>query len=165
MIKTGKVTDRRRLRFGRMEDILRDVEWLNERVENGAKLRATGNWTPAQVIDHVSKNIAFSLDGFPPGIRAPLPVRLLLKLKKPSLLLKPMKPGIMVKGRAGQALAPDADVIWGQAVTRLRNIIARLQKGERMLQAHPAFGALVHEEWIQLHCRHAEMHLSFIHAG
>jgi hypothetical protein len=165
MIKTKNVTDRRVLRFARMEDILRDAEWLDGQAEAGRALRATGNWTPPQVLDHVTKMIMLSFDGFPPDARPPLPVRMLLKMLKSSALIKPMKPGIKLRGRMAEAFAPDPQVTWGQAVTRLRNGVARVKKGDRMTAVNPAFGVMVHEEWMQFHCRHAELHLSFIHGG
>lgn len=165
MIKTSKVTDRRTLRFGRMEDILRDAEWLNTEAESGKALRASGNWTPAQVIDHVAKTMTYSFDGFPPEAKAPLFIRFLLKMMKSSVLIKPMKPGIKLKGKMAELFAPDPNVTWGQAMTRLRSMVGRIKRGDRMKAISPAFGVLAHEEWIQLHCRHAELHMSFIHAG
>lgn len=165
MINTSKVTNRRPLRFGRMEDILRDVDVLNNRIEGGAKVHAAGNWTPAQVVDHVAKIILYSLDGFPANAKPPLPIRAILRMMKSSALIKPMKPGTKHRGKMAAALGPDPDVIWGQSVTRMRNIIERLRKGERMTYASPGLGMLAHEEWIQWHCRHAELHLSFISAA
>ncbi len=165
MIKTDKVTDRRTLRFGRVEDILRDVEWLNARAEAGVKLRASGNWTPAQIVDHLAKSIALTIDGFPAGLRVPLPLRIVGRWMRTSVLLKPMKSGVRLKGPLAQAFAPDPEVTWGQAVTRLTNVIGRIRKGERMTAVSPMFGPYAHEEWNQFHCRHAELHLSFVHAG
>lgn len=165
MIKTGKVTDRRTLRYGRMEDILRDVEWLNGRVEDGVNLRASGNYSPAQIVDHVARVIVLSIEGFSPGVKAPLPERFMLKWTRQSALTRPMKAGVKSRGRLAALFAPDAGITWGQAHTRLRNAVARLQKAERMTAISPSMGAMAHEEWIQWHCRHAELHLSFVHAG
>lgn len=165
MIKTNQVTNRRPLRFGRLDDIVRDLEVLNNRVEAGGKVHASGNWTPGQVVDHVAKMIVFSLDGFPPDAKPTLLVRAILRMLKSSALIKPMKPGIRLKGKMAAALGPDPDVTWGQAMTRLRNVTERVRGGERMTHSSPAFGAMAHEEWIQLHCRHAELHLSFLGAA
>ena len=41
--------------------------------------------------------------------------------------------------------------------------MARIEGGERMSKPSPVFGPMTHEEWEQLHCRHAELHFSFIH--
>ena len=34
---------------------------------------------------------------------------------------------------------------------------------QRMKHPSPVLGKLSHEQWEQLHCRHAELHLSFLH--
>ena len=61
MIKTVNVTDRRDLHFSTMKNLLDDVEQLDE----APSRRATGNWTAAQIVQHVAKLIEFSIDGFP----------------------------------------------------------------------------------------------------
>src|SRR5579862_9797454 len=40
----------------------------------------------------------------------------------------------------------------------LRKAVARLQT-ERMTARHPVLGGLTHDEWMQLHLRHSELHL------
>ena len=97
--------------------------------------------------------------------KPPLLSRAIQRMTKSSALIKPMKPGTKHRGKVAAAFAPDADVIWGQSVTRMRNLIERLRRGERMTHASPLLGMLAHEEWIQWHCRHAELHLSFISAA
>jgi hypothetical protein len=32
-----------------------------------------------------------------------------------------------------------------------------------MTATSPVLGRLSHEQWVQFHCRHAEMHFSFMH--
>ncbi|HWB19451.1 MAG TPA: DUF1569 domain-containing protein [Phycisphaerales bacterium] len=156
MIKTKSVANRRTLRFGRMTDILKDAESLDA---NGSdKIRSLGNWTPAQVVHHVNLFIVASLDGFN-GSRAPLPMRIVGRLIRSSALNKPLKPGFKVPSKEFE---PAADVSWDKALSDLRTLVARINKGERMKHPSPMFGTLAHEEWEQLHCRHAEMHFSFL---
>lgn len=50
-----------------------------------------------------------------------------------------------------------------EAMEQLRKAVART-KTERMEAAHPAFGNMTHDEWVKLHLRHSEMHLSFAHS-
>jgi len=154
-VRTSRVRDRRALRFARLRELVEDVESF------GGRVRATGNWTPAQIVEHVTKFIECSLDGFP--VRdAPLIIRGVAKMMRSSILIKPMKPGIK-SPRKFSALLPSPDVTWEQAVARLRKVVHRIDgKGQRMLQRSPLLGFLEHEEWIQLHCRHAEMHFSFM---
>ncbi len=49
MIETKKVTDRRTLSFRSLDDIQADVEALD-----GSAIRTTGNWTAAQIVQHVT---------------------------------------------------------------------------------------------------------------
>ena len=152
-VKTSQVTDRRSLRFGRMADLVADVDSL------GVDVVATGNWNPGQIVDHVTKVIVFSLDGFEVP-KAPLPLRLIGSLIKNATLNKPMKPGVKLPGKFSFMLP--GDVAWDDARRRLAEVVARFDGGERMTRPSPIFGELSHEQWIQLHCRHAEMHFSFL---
>jgi len=162
MTKTSKETDRRTLRFGRMEDLLREVEALDACQRGGGAIVTTGKWTPAQNVWHINAFIVASLDGFP--FRAPWWLRLLGKLIKSGALNKPLRSGIKAP-KSMHLMMPPAEVKWDDAVASLRKSMARLAKGEKMRVPSPLFGELAHEEWIQLHCRHAEMHFGFMKAG
>ncbi|MCZ6734182.1 MAG: DUF1569 domain-containing protein [Planctomycetota bacterium] len=154
MIVTKKVKDRRRLSFTSLDDIQADVEALN-----GSAIRTTGNWTAAQIVQHVSDFITLSVDGF--GFKLALPLRVLGRLFRSQALSKPMRPGFNVP-EAMRVRLPSDQLPFEQAVASLRETIGRA-KSERMTKASPLLGALAHEQWVQLHCRHAEMHLSFVH--
>jgi hypothetical protein len=158
MIKTRAVQGRRELRFRRLRDVLADVEELARQ----GQVRALGNWTPAQIVQHVARFIRYSIDGFP--FTAPAWLRPIGRMLRSRFLLRPWKPGIRLRG-GSRAMEPDADVTWDAAVADLRREIGRVQAGARMTHKSPLFGALVHEEWEQLHCRHAELHFSFLVAG
>ncbi|MCP3905095.1 MAG: DUF1569 domain-containing protein [Planctomycetes bacterium] len=152
-INTKQVTDRRELNFQTMEDLWADVERL------GPEARATGNWTPAQIVWHVSELLTISLDGA--EFLAPLPFRVIGRMLKGRMMSKTFPPGIKLKGRF-LPLLPDSNLTWDEAVARLRGSVERLRAGERMTQRSPILGAMTHEEWERVHCRHAEMHFSFI---
>lgn len=154
MIVTKKVTDRRRLSFTSLDDILADVEALD-----GSAIRTTGNWTAAQIVQHVTDVITLSVDGF--GFKLALPLRVLGRLLRSQALTRPMRPGFNVP-HAMRARLPSDQLPFEQAVASFRQGIGRA-KSERMTKASPLLGALTHEQWVQLHCRHAEMHLSFVH--
>ncbi|MCZ6836822.1 MAG: DUF1569 domain-containing protein [Planctomycetota bacterium] len=153
-VNTKKVSDRRSLRFGRMSDLIDDVSAFE------GNIQASGNWTPAQIVEHVTKLIQCSLDGFEVP-NAPLIVRGIVKMMRSSVLNKPMKPGVKLPGNF-KFLVPSDDVTWAQATGHLKKVVDRIEKGERMKQRSPVLGFLEHEEWIQLHCRHSEMHFSFL---
>ena len=46
------------------------------------------------------------------------------------------------------------------ALEDLRTAAGRVQH-ERMTAVHPILGRLTHDEWLELHLRHAELHLGF----
>lgn len=160
-IDTRKVAPRRKLQFHTLHEILRDVEQLGAVTsETGESICADGNWTPAQIVEHVTFLIDGTIDGF--DFTVPLLIRVLARPFKKRILTKPMKPGVKLPARMN-VLLPDPETTWEDAVSALRDVIARIDSGERMTQPSPLLGAMTHEDWVNLHCRHAEMHLSFMH--
>ncbi len=106
----------------------------------------------------MTKLIAYSVEGFPG--KAPLPYRLLGRLIRNRALRNPLSPGFSFPSSLS-FLGPDPDVGWEEAVDAAR---AMIERAERMRMTHPSpvLGRLTHEQWEQLHCRHAEMHFSFL---
>ncbi len=155
MVDTRKVNRRRKLTFSTMADILEDIEYL----DSGDPPQATGNWTSAQIVQHVAKVIGYSIDGFPVQ-KGPLLLRMVLRVMKHRVLTKPMQPGIMFPHRFG-FLAPDSAVTWDEAVDTLRRNIGRVAS-DQMKHPSPILGKLTSEQWVQFHCRHAQMHFSFL---
>ena len=88
-------------------------------------------------------------------------VRFFLKiLMKQRIISRPMSPGFKLPGRAEKELvAPPTPL--EEAVQNLRQALGRL-KAESHREPHPAFGPFTRDEWEQLHCRHCELHLSFL---
>jgi hypothetical protein len=156
MVKSPGITDRRELHFTSMQDILDDVEYL----DSGDPPRTTGNWTGGQIVKHVAMLINYSIDGFPVP-KAPLLLRVAGRLMRKRALVDPMRPGLKFP-RKFAFLAPHAAVTWEDAVEYIGQTIARL-RSDRMTKPSPLLGRLSHEQWVQLHCRHAEMHFSFMH--
>ncbi len=153
MIKTTRVKNRRTLHFDSMQDVVDDVIHLDS-----SQVRALGNWAPAQILQHVAKMINFSIDGFP--AKAPLPLRIAGKMLRNRSMTKGFQPGFKFS-RKFAFLEPAPDIEWDEALTYLRESIGRLQN-ERMTARSPVFGPLTHAQWEKMHCRHAEMHFSFI---
>lgn len=152
------MTDRRTLKFQSMDDLLADIEsFQNDAVD------ATGGWTPGQIVEHVALIVNDSIDGF--QVTAPLGLRLLAKLIKGRVLTKPFNPGIKLPANMVARYDPPSATTWDNAVANLRRGVERIRNGERMTALSPVFGRFTHEQWVQLHCRHAEMHFSFLHAA
>lgn len=144
---------RRDLRFDSMAEVLAEVETLGR-----GPVRASGNWTAAQIVLHLAESIDRSIDGF--GARASIAVRLAARAGKAKFLREGLPPGLKV-GESMRHLMPSPDVAWDEAVRRLRTAIDRAGR-EPMTAAHPYLGWLTTDEWRQLHCRHAELHLGFL---
>ena len=156
MVRTSRVTDRRGLHFTSMHDILDDVEYL----DSGDPPRTTGNWSGGQIVHHVATFIDFSIDGFPVP-RPALPIRLLGRLIRKRALSHPIRSGYRLP-RKFALLAPGPGITWEDAVEHMSETVARLRT-ERMTASSPLLGRLTHEQWEQFHCRHAELHFSFMH--
>jgi hypothetical protein len=105
----------------------------------------------------------FSFDGFPFRYAWPLRwgVRLLGAVAWRWLLSVAFRPGFR-NPPAAVALEPDASVPLQEAVRYVREQLGRINSGERMTAASPAEAPLSHEQWIEVHLRHAELHLGFL---
>lgn len=150
----------RSLSFESLDDLLADVHALP-----AEGLTASGNWTPAGNVDHVAKFLRGSVEGFPEG-RPPLAmrvmVRLMVKLLGRRLFLKKLKPGQFKLPAALDWALPEDGVTWAQAVQRLEDAVASAKR-HGMTHPSPIAGKLSEEQWLMLHCRHAEMHFGLIH--
>lgn len=149
---------RRTLRFSTIDEALADVDGLAA-AETAGTLVTTGRWTFGQALDHLATWVDFAYDGLPMAI--PLPFRLIMRLAKPWILYKPMRPGSQIPripdGTLATAVVP-SDV----GLAHVRRAYARL-RDDAPTRPHPALGFMTHGEWLNLHLRHAELHLSFFH--
>jgi hypothetical protein len=152
-VNTKKVANRRQLHFDRIEDILADVEQLNR-----GKVKTLGNWSGGQILVHLAGVMNGSIDGI--HLRLAWPIRFFGRLLKRRILSKPMPAGFKLKGRAAAALVPP-QTSWQDGVDVIRKAIQR-QQTEAKREPSPFLGRLTREQWEQLHCRHAELHLSFV---
>ena len=99
------------------------------------------------------------MDGI--DLRVPFPIRIFGKLLKPRFLSKGLSPGIQNTGEFAKLL-PDPAVTWESALAGLRREIGRVEAGTRMTQPSPVMGKMTHDDWVRFHCRHAELHFSFM---
>lgn len=149
-------TDRRPLRFDAIDQVLADADALAD-AESRGELQSLGAWTLGQALNHLAAWVDFAYDGYP--FQVPAFIRLLAKPMKKRALTKPLKPGMRLPKTPCGTLATEA-IPTAEALPRFRQSFNRLAS-EAPTQPHPIFGPLTHEEWIQTHLRHAELHLSF----
>lgn len=131
-----------------------------DRIEEAGDEHATGtgNWNPAQIVQHVAEVVTRSIDGF--EFRAPLFARLMRPLLRAKLMGKPLPTGVKLKGGSAVLIPPES-VRLNDAIALLRKELDRAEQ-QKMTADSPIFGKMAHEDWTDLHLRHAEMHFGFI---
>jgi hypothetical protein len=160
VIDTGKVTGRRQVRFATIPDLAVEIDRVVAADKSG-RLGRVGNWTSGQQMGHLAKWIEMSYEGYPFQLSGW--TRFMAGLAKGRTLREGMKPGYHLPKRAMEKIGDYPDVPVDQAGLRLKRALARLKAGEIPTHANPFFGKLRLEEWVELHLRHAELHMSFLH--
>jgi hypothetical protein len=134
------VSTRRQVQLVSIADLVREVDRVVAAAQAG-RVRPVGNWSAAQVLQHIGRLIEFSLDGFP--FRYPWHLRwtarLIRCLSWRLLLSLAFRPGFRNPPQAA-ALEPDPAVTPDEAASYLRRQLARIQAGEQMTQPSPAEG-------------------------
>ena len=151
MINTKQVTGRRQLRYESLDDLLSDAQRCAT-----PDVRCLGNWSAAQIFEHLARSMNASIDGF--NFAFPAPVRWLMALlMKKKMLTQTIPAGYPSK----PAFVADDSMTNEAALANLAAAIERQQQeSERVV--HPGFGNLTRDEWTAFHLRHAEMHMSFL---
>jgi hypothetical protein len=153
-VDTRRVRPRRQVRFQSFDEFLADAERLAER-----PVRELGNWTLAQIFDHLARSMNVSVDGTPE--RFPWAQRIALRLVRKRIIAHPMMPGYNVPENVAALLRPETTAGLRESLWKLRSAAIRFQATSNF-PPHPAFGMLTRDEYHSLALRHAELHLSFI---
>lgn len=153
---TAATKERRKVRYSSLQEFCDDVEKLA-----AGKHETVGNWTFPQILNHLTKAMNYSFDGYP--FRAPFFIRAFARWKyKKTLLTKGLPTGIKVP-KAGEALLPveaeSSDL--EQALSDFRVAVSRYEC-ETPTALHPFIGKLTAEEAGQMNLRHGELHMSFV---
>jgi hypothetical protein len=152
-VDTAKVEGRRSLHFNTLDDISADVERLNQ-----GKVRALGNWSPGQILKHLTAPMIWCLDGAP--MRAAWHMRIVGWFMKNRFLRNPMPAGFKLPEDFAKHAIP-GETSWEDGLQGIRTALARM-KAEPQRHPSPFLGELTRAQWEQLHCRHCELHLSFL---
>ncbi len=155
--KTPRPT-RRQVRFNSIDDALAEAERLVA-AEREGRIDSAGNWKLGQALGHLATWANFAQDGYPPEVRAPLPVRMILRMMRGTILKKGMLPGVRIGTLPAGTLGVD-QLDAEEGLRRFHAAIQRLRTSPPKIP-NPVFGPLTHEQWIQLNLRHVELHLSF----
>ena len=150
--------ERRKLHFANIDEALAEAERLASADREGRVVRA-GNWSLGRTLGHLATWANFAFLGYPAEVRAPLPVRLILRAFRGTILNKGMMSGVRI-GKVPEGTVGVDELSTEEGLTRFRSAMERLKR-ERPALINPVFGELTHDQWIQLNLRHAELHLSF----
>ncbi len=160
-VNTGKVADRRVLRFDSIDALFSEVDALAS-AERAQRLRCTGNWTLGQALGHLAAWVDYAFDGYPPDVNPPWIVRFVVGFQKKSFIHHTMRAGVKIPGVQNGTKATDV-IPTDEGVRRVRSAFTRL-RDHAPVRPNPLFGPLSHAEWLGLNLRHAELHLSFFSA-
>jgi hypothetical protein len=158
MIDTSKVTGRRTLRFTTSQHAIAEIQHLIA-AERAGTLTKLGNWSLGTTLNHLAEFIDYGYSGFPPDLNPPWVIKVLLRFMKGTFLKRPLPAGYRIPDQPdGTKATHPVDLDTGAAHC--------LASWNRLATAaptltHPIFGPLKHDEWIALHLRHTELHLSF----
>lgn len=147
---------RREVGYASLAEVLIDARRLVA-AESAGTLRPTGNWSLGQAFGHLAAWIDFAYDGYPG--RLPWFVRLLGPLMKNRMLHRSASPGLRIPGAPGGTHATEP-LSTPEGYQRLERAIGRAM-AQAPSRPNPLLGPLSHEEFMLLHRRHAELHLSF----
>lgn len=154
MTTSSESVQRRSLQFTTLDEIRNDIETIA-----AGSYVTVGNWSFAQILDHLATSMTASLDGFP--FRGSFFVRWFISpLFKNSLLTRPMKSGYRLPKKF-ESYLPSAECTVEEALPKVLAVIKRFDT-EAPTADHPFIGKMASEEWMLLHIRHAELHLSFV---
>lgn len=156
---TQNPTTRRTLHFTSIHDALAEARRLAA-VESAGTLHYAGTWKLGTILNHLAAWAEFPYEGYP--LTVPWYIRFLSRLFKKRFLTKGLTPGVKIPGVKGGTLATEP-VPTSVGLSRFEKAFARLAKEPPELP-NPLFGKLSHDEWIALHLRHAELHISFASA-
>jgi hypothetical protein len=135
-----KRAERREIELRSMNELRAELDRL-EAAHHAGTLRWTGNWTPGQVFRHLAIFMRFAIDGFPATMRPPAPLKwmALLAFKKKAVTGQPPPPGFrFFKGAEG--LDPGPDVSFEDGLAELREVVGRLDGGDRFTHPSPLCG-------------------------
>ena len=155
-VDTKTIQGRRDLTFHSLDEVVGDAVKLI----SSPNTRMLGNWRLERLLTHLATAINGSIDGT--SVKAPWFVRLIGPFMKKRFLRK-ISPGFQLPKDIEPGFYPPA-ASPHEALEMLRTAVARL-RNEKMTARHPVLGKLTHDEWNQLHLRHAELHLSFAVPG
>lgn len=149
-----RVVSRRPVSYQSLAAVLDDAEFLASHPH-----QTVGQWSYGKILQHLANSLNRSFDGF--DFKAPIVIRFIVgTFLKKKFLRDKLSPGYKLPRKAEEKL-PAQDTSVEEALANLKLAISRFEREEPRAD-HPVFGKLSPEEWLQLHLRHSELHMSFV---
>lgn len=163
MAVNTKKAPRRTLKFASLHDLEHELGAL-QAAQAAGTIRSTGNWTPAQNLQHCARVWKAGLDGFPADMKPPAWLKwgAQLLFKKRAVTGATAPAGIKLPPQA-RPFMPDDAVTFDEAMAQFQAEIGRTKSGERFTAISPIFGTMTHDQWQRLQLGHCQLHLGFIH--
>jgi hypothetical protein len=154
-----KPTLARELTFSTLDDILDEAR----RIAAQPQVTTRGNWSASQNIWHVARYIQASVEGYP--FNPPWYLKLIGPLFKKRMTRKTMSPGYKTSTNMAEHMEPQSvseeQTAMGPAIEKLEQWVGRASD-QGFIPANPVFGKMSTQQWVDLHCRHAELHFGLI---
>ena len=158
-VNTRTSSGYRTLRFNSVDECSSEIHQIIAASQAG-NLKATGNWTPAEIMTHLANWMEYAYRGFPIG-PPPFFIRWILRLRLRKMLRDGLPRGVRIPGVEGGTVGmEDIDTI--KAARQFLAALERLKSNEVAEFDSPAFGPMSHADRIALNLRHAELHLGFL---
>ena len=146
--------NRRSVSLGDLNSAVGAVELL---ASDGYEMR--GNWTLAQICQHLRLTQDASIDGYPKWMSLFMPLRPLIRTAFLSRLLD----GRSTAGIPTSSIyVPGNDLEEAAEVTAFKHSVTRFHEHEGLFHPHPGFGISDRTQLERLHAAHAAHHLGFL---
>ncbi|MCX5660474.1 MAG: DUF1569 domain-containing protein [Planctomycetota bacterium] len=161
-VDTKNVANRRELAFADFDALLADVDRV-ELAARGGKARTLGNWSVAEILDHLAIAMEFAYAA--PPFKIALPFKVVGRVGKTlffrGFVRSMLKPGFKLP-KAARAMEPAPGTDLDKSAARFRAAAKRLRDREPTSVPNQMLGRLTMDQLHFLHLRHAEMHLGFV---
>lgn len=151
---------RRTLSFASLDDLAAEARRIAD-ADRAGTLRRAGNWSAGRTFGHIATWIDFALDGYPPDLRPPWLIKVILRTQKKKFLRGPLPSGVRIP-KIKEGTLGTQDLPTEEGLARVLRSCTRLASTAPTVN-NPIFGQLTHQEWIAGNLRHAEHHLGFLH--
>lgn len=149
----------RNLHFDTLDDLLADARRIAQQPDAPTR----GSWSASQNIWHVARYLQASVEGYPFAV--PWYLKLIGPLMKKRMITKTMSPGYTTPRKVSHEMEPqnvDPTLTTMDQAIQLLETWAGKANEQGFIERNPAFGPMDRQQWVDLHCRHAELHFGLV---